>query len=888
MTVPHEIALPADRAFVPACARSLLGAHHAQGLDLSSFTVVLPNLLLAGELRDALAQAAGGALLAPRFVTLSGLADRWRGESPAVSTSRRATDLYSELESRAWVPESARWPVARSLVALFDELTEADAGLPDDEAAFLAQVERSYALRENAPLRLEARIAHALWRAESAGVPSVAAARRMALARAAENAPGPLYVLCERAPTAAQRLLAQRWCAHAPATLFIPDPTGTDSPRARLLRAAWPREQGAVVMQRATQLAADVPASPLEGQVRLLSSDNLEGEAELAVQAVLEMLARGGTHIALVALDRLTARRARALLERAAVLVEDETGWRLSTTRAAALFDAWLEVLSADGYHRDLLDLAKSPYVLAAMSPVMRMQAVAALERQIASQAYVAGLARIDVLRTQHTAPILDAFARARDAMPVTRATPQGWLQRMLDVLEALGARDALAADQAGRTVLDLCAARGEELRGCSVRLDLAEWRAWLNDELDAATFRDTAIESPVVLTSLAATRLRRFDAAVVIGADARQLRATPPAGLFGSPALRAELGLTSPQAEQQQLRDDLAWLMESCDTVTFTWQHLRGDEANPLASDLALLDVLHQQAYGVSLQTRGTHWPAPEALASAEQRPPSAPDLLPSRLSVSALTQLLACPYRFYAASMLALEPVDEVTEAMEKRDYGDLAHRVLARFHAACPVLEAHDDTHLAAMLGALVDEVFRPELARSFLAHAWMAKLRQRIPGYLAWARRREAEGWRVAETETPHCVEVALDDTRSVTIHGRLDRMDRRGDELAVLDYKTAREAALKQRLGDPREDLQLAAYTWLAGAQVTEAFYLALDEAAPKAVPLPDPQAMAQGQQQHLRASLAQIAAGAALPAFPADATCAYCHMAGLCRKDYQA
>ena len=66
-----------------------------------------------------------------------------------------------------------------------------------------------------------------------------------------------------------------------------------------------------------------------------------------------------------VALDRLTARRVRALLERADVKVRDETGWKLSTTSAAAAVMRWFDLVIDDLYWRDLLDWLKSRFTLA-------------------------------------------------------------------------------------------------------------------------------------------------------------------------------------------------------------------------------------------------------------------------------------------------------------------------------------------------------------------------------------------------------------------------------------------------------------------------------------------------------------------------------------------
>ncbi|MCP2936547.1 hypothetical protein NK983_28080, partial [Salmonella enterica subsp. enterica serovar Typhimurium] len=91
----------------------------------------------------------------------------------------------------------------------------------------------------------------------------------------------------------------------------------------------------------------------LRDRVRLVSAQSLEQEAQHAATCIVRWLAEGRRRIALVASDREAARRTRALLERRQVLLADETGWKLSTTRAAATVDAFLQCLASDGYHRD-------------------------------------------------------------------------------------------------------------------------------------------------------------------------------------------------------------------------------------------------------------------------------------------------------------------------------------------------------------------------------------------------------------------------------------------------------------------------------------------------------------------------------------------------------
>ena len=102
----------------------------------------------------------------------------------------------------------------------------------------------------------------------------------------------------------------------------------------------------------ARELAVEAPAHAL--------CDGFEDEAWAAAAQVLDHLGRDERPVALVALDRVLVRRVRALLERAGARIADETGWKMSTTRAGAsvmsLLQAARPVASADAY----LDWLKS------------------------------------------------------------------------------------------------------------------------------------------------------------------------------------------------------------------------------------------------------------------------------------------------------------------------------------------------------------------------------------------------------------------------------------------------------------------------------------------------------------------------------------------------
>jgi ATP-dependent helicase/nuclease subunit B len=152
-----------------------------------------------------------------------------------------------------------------------------------------------------------------------------------------------------------------------------------------------------------------------------------------------------------------------------------------------------------------------------------------------------------------------------------------------------------------------------------------------------------------------------------------------------------------------------------------------------------------------------------------------------------------------------------------------------------------------------------------------------------------------------------IEVTTPKGRTVTLHGRLDRVDARAQppaggegmqpasrltphasrEYAVIDYKTRAQKALRDALELPGEDVQLAVYALLWTAPVTAAMFLSIDrdDVAPVALE-GDLLGVAEETRARLAAMLDALADGARLPAQGIDAVCAYCEVRGLCRKDH--
>jgi ATP-dependent helicase/nuclease subunit B len=913
-------ALPAGEGFLDALAVAMLGQcpQEVMAGDLSSVRVLVPALPIAAELRSAMQRAAPRPLLLPRFDTLS----NWVQSAPADSVpeplpeSQRLVLLHEALRERGWFDEAALWGIASEMTGLFDELTAAAIALPDSEAALAAQLHRAYALRSSVPLAFEARVVHELWLAlAAAGRPDGATAYRMRLAALArkiaegESGKYPLMVLLDAAPDEsldpAEREFLSRYAQVQPVAVFHPAPRrAATSPLMVTLEASWPElPDASPLFERAAFLAQRLPESPLAGRLQLVPAGGREPEAQAAVAQIGEWLVAGLRRIVLITQDRLTARRVRALLEREGVLVCDETGWKLSTSRAAAAVDALIETAAGNAYYRDLLDLCKSPYVFSDCEESERKSAVFTLESAVRAASVNSGLPRIrrclleadeEGSKTLGLA-LLDRIEAATTLLRSKPAPLARWINRLLKALEALGALEPLRQDAAGKVVLDLLEARRDELADSAALFSLAAWRDWLNRELEAGNFRDGSINSPIVLTPLNAVCLRRFEAALLLGGDARQL-APAANGEFFNQSVRRELGLRTHEDGERELRRDLELLLVTVPRVTVTWQSVQDGEANLLAPELALLSTLHQLAWHDDLQcpplpVRGEAVPeaatAPGAGAMAAPVAPHA--LIPRRVSVSGYASLVACPYRFFARHVLGLGEMDEVAEEMGKSDYGALVHRVLERFHAQHPVVSDLAGDKALSALQDCVAEVFAPAVEDNFLATGWRLRWEKRLAAYLDWQREQEAQGWRWAQAETRVSRVLPLDDGDSVELYGRIDRIDRHADAgtgASLLDYKTQTALAIRGRLQD---DVQLPAYALLHG-DAAQAAYVALDDERIVAVAAGDKEgalmADSEAQGVRLRVAFSAMHAGAKLPAHGVESVCQWCEMSGLCRTEY--
>jgi ATP-dependent helicase/nuclease subunit B len=602
-------------------------------------------------------------------------------------------------------------------------------------------------------------------------------------------------------------------------------------------------------------------------------------------------LQAGKRDIAIVAQDRVVARRMRALLERAEVLVADETGWTLATLSVATVLERWLTALQSDFYHHDLLDLLKSPFIFADMTATERKAAVYRLEQLLREQSVVEGLEKFIVLAA-HEPELHQPLARLRQAAALLeqgrKKSLSEWLDGLRDSLNVLGIDQGLQQDDAGVQLLHALETWRLELAGDGGRYAFNEWRRWLAQQLDTLTYRDSGIDSPVRFTHLAATRWRLFDAVLLLGCDADHLPGAADGGCFFNDAVRGSLGLPTRGSHAARQRDDLLGLLAMNDCVLVTWQKEHDGEARLLSPFLQILRDEQEQSNRsamLSFDERELHalLAAEDAHAVAlaqplQPAPGVAMETVPANVSISGYNTLVACPYQFYARHILRLNELDEVREAIEKRDYGERVHDILSRFHEHYPQVSGHPAKEMDAALRRISREVFADLLEHDFSARGWLARWFKSLPAYLEWQTENEVQGWRYAASENTFDWEL-----EGVRLRGRIDRLDVREEEKRVLDYKTQSDTLLRNKLKEPGEDVQLACYAY--AYEAADAAFVSIENGKVKLVePKGDVPQLAQLNVERLVRVMGEIRGGAGLPANGIDDVCNYCEMRGLCRK----
>ena len=609
------------------------------------------------------------------------------------------------------------------------------------------------------------------------------------------------------------------------------------------------------------------------GHIALHTCADAEDEAERAAACVLRQIEVGRVPVALIAGDRLLTRRINALLIERGAQLRDETGWKLSTTHAAAQLMAALHACAPRASTDEVLDWLK-------LAPAFDARQQRALERSLRRDAVrgwpQAALLTGDQPLTQHIESLRAPMIAARSLVD--------WLPALRTLLQRCGLWPLLAADVAGNAVIDALGLSDEALAdwrdwpAAQRRMGLAEFTRWVGEALEAASFRPPhPAAAQVVVLPLTQLLGRPFAALVLPGADEQRLPAAPePPGPW-SAAQRQALHLPT----REDLRDAqaAAWALAlRVPQVDVLWRHT-DDSGEPLLPSPLVQSLQLQELAALGAEGREARF----IQIRPTERPQPRGDALPTQpLSASGYEMLRACPYRFFALRQLGLAEEGELDVDIDKRDWGNWLHDTLRGFHEALRVAPDADRLTLIDAAAEAATEALGPGLEPGeFMpfAVAWPT-LRD---AYLQWLAKHEAGGAQFK------LAEESIDTQRGpLRLKGQIDRIDEVTDGATLLiDYKTEPLARTRDRIKAGNEDTQLPFYALLSGADAPRAAYLNLAEReVPSLHELPELPMLAAQLYEGMAYDLARIAAGEPLPALGEGSVCGWCDARGLCRKDF--
>ena len=735
-------------------ATRLLQQHQDRLPDLSRAVVLFPHTNAVPRFRqillDQAAQKSHSALRPPYTGSLAS----WVGQFATVDRrplrgTERELLLLELLENYPqWRREYGDWPLADSLLTLFDELTRHNIEFPADPREPLLPARHESMLNDVSPFSDEAQMVQLLWNAWRERLSA-----EMLEDQAEQYTQGLLRSL-EAVPSGAQIYLAgfvdftvheldwikallNRRCL----TLLLQGPIANepDNPVTRVMRAVQATTNvidsqnpyadfldrvfitgEKNLRQRARDQAIATPTSPARGRLILHQAADAESEARAIDVQVRRWLSQGRRDIGIVTNDRKLARRVRALLERANVALQDAGGWVLSTTSAATALARWLECVEQDFPHAALLDLLKSPFLqpgafgsgLDRLVPVFEQNVMRAYNITSGIEHYYFGLERaLESRRNEfmdvHAAltQMLDRLnAAATDLYPLVQARHRpavDFLAALRKSLETLGLSQGYAADAAGRELLVTLEEMQSAARHSALRVSWSGFSQWLRRCMEKHRYHPPMSGRGVELMSFTESRLYRFEALIIAGAVREHLPGKISAPPYFNDSVRTELGLPSLARRYTVLFEDFRRLLEAAPRVMVSLRsEAEGEQLTP-SPWVERLRAFHELAYRDSMDDPELDWLVrqPDTLIVNREAPLPMPEpspaahlpasQLPAAFTATDYQRLIDCPYQFFCARGLGLSPEDEVREEMEKKDYGNHVHRILQAFHSGVPGL-------------------------------------------------------------------------------------------------------------------------------------------------------------------------------------------------------
>lgn len=207
--------------------------------------------------------------------------------------------------------------------------------------------------------------------------------------------------------------------------------------------------------------------------------------------------------------------------------------------------------------------------------------------------------------------------------------------------------------------------------------------------------------------------------------------------------------------------------------------------------------------------------------------------------LSPSALNDYINSPLNFYYKHIIGIKETEEVEETIEISTFGSIVHKVLEEVYKPLEkkVLKAHELKEEAKRVEELTKQYFEEEFGSSYKRgkNYLSYKVAERfantfITNEIDRLKELEKSGVYVTLMAREQRLERKLEwNDKSIKLKGFADRVDRMGDTIQIIDYKTGKVEPFDLRIKDMDDlwdsnkkgkALQLFMYAWMYYPQLT--------------------------------------------------------------------
>ena len=585
------------------------------------------------------------------------------------------------------------------------------------------------------------------------------------------------------------------------------------------LRAADTSEAWQTLPQR---VPVAVTGQAMAG-VRILEAPDERLEGLAVALAIKHALHEPGRTVALVTPDRGLAERVALELGRWGIIMDDSAGRPLHRTTAGHALSSLLDVMVSGATSETVLELLHQPAMRLGLDEPRLAYSRQALEigalRGVRTGPGMAGLTsaiaampgRIADRRAPRCRQRLDAAATgAADDLVMRLANALSQLALPVD-----GHFDLGQAISSLRLVLEQMTSGPDGISGIYLDSDGEALQALLGDletaclgtdgtSDDLALICRTAMADRVVRTrrrehprvmllGLLEARLMPADLMILGGLNEAVWPPQTKTDPFLNRAMRAEIGLSSPERRIGQSAHDFVQGFCAPNVILSRAVKLAGVQTLPSRFWQRLKAVAPQAAWQDALR-QGEDYVAlareldrPHA-AIVIKRPAPRPDksLQPSAFSVTEAETLLRDPYAIFARRILDLQPLEPLKVVLGAADRGTLLHDVMDRFASRWPAGLPDDPARELRTIG---EAVFADVIDEPDVQGFWWPRFVELIPAIVAWERARRGAIRRVA-TELRIKLPLKLPDGAEVSLSARADRVEEHHDgTLAILDFKT---------------------------------------------------------------------------------------------------